>query len=115
MDVDVEIDVRDTALLVLVRATFMPAPVAGKGVADIGKLQTSPLRQLAGTLAAELPRQHGFLAILVGTDDMRTQFAAPVAVAANHLLPGEDGVAEDGVGSGRHGSNGPVIDSTRHI
>jgi hypothetical protein len=37
------------------------------------------------------------------------------AIAADHLLLGEDGIAEEGVAGGGHGPNGPVIDSTRHI
>jgi hypothetical protein len=103
VDVDVEVDLRDAALLALVRTAFMPAPVAGAGVADIGELEAPPLRELARALAAELPRQHDLLAILVGADDMGTQFAAMAAVAAGHLLLGEDGVAEEGVGGRGHG------------
>jgi hypothetical protein len=93
---------RDTALLALVRAALMPAPVAGTGVADIGELETPPLRQLATALAAELPRQHDFLAILAGADDMRTELTTIAAVDAGHLLLGEDGIAEEGVGRRGH-------------
>src|SRR6185369_13363389 len=64
------------------------------------------LRQRTGTLAAELPRQHGFLAILVGADDMRTQLAATAAIGAGDLLLGENGVAEEGIGGGGHVRSG---------
>jgi len=72
IDIDVEVDLRDTALLGLVRSAFMPTPVTGTAVADRLELEAAPLRQFARTLAAELPGQHDLLAILVGADDMRT-------------------------------------------
>jgi hypothetical protein len=49
-----------------------------------------------------LPRQHGFLALPVGAENKRAKFAMTTAVAADHLLLGKDGVAEDGVGEGGH-------------
>jgi hypothetical protein len=49
-----------------------------------------------------LPRQHGFLAILVGANDERAKLAMTIAVAADHLLLGKNGVSEDGVGGRGH-------------
>jgi hypothetical protein len=50
----------------------------------------------------QLPGQHDFLAVFVGADDMPSQLATIAGVTASHLLFGEDGVAEEGVGGGGH-------------
>jgi len=47
MNIDVEIDLGDALLRRLVRGAFMPAPVAGAGISDVGQPQTPPLRQRA--------------------------------------------------------------------
>ena len=94
VNVDVEIDVADAGLLGAMRTALMPAAITRAGILHIGKSQTPPLRQLAAAFAGELPGQHGFLAALVGADDVRAQFAAATVIAAHHLLLGKDGVAE---------------------
>src|SRR5665213_3575415 len=104
VNVAVEIDPGHAFLRRLVRAALMPSAMPRPGVPDIGKFQAPPLRQLAAALPAKLPRQHGFLAFLVGANDVRTQFANASAITADHLLLGEDGVAEEGVGGA-----GPVV------
>jgi hypothetical protein len=103
MNVDVEIDFADAGLRRAMRAALVPAAIAGARIPDIGKFQASPLRQLAAAFAAELPGQYDFLAALVGADDVWTQFACATTIAAHHLLPGEDGVAKEGVGGVGHG------------
>ena len=65
--------------------------------------KTAPLRQPARTVAAELPGQHDLVAIPVGADDVRAQFARTAFIAADNLFFGEDCVAENGVGGARHG------------
>ena len=102
MNVDVEVDVADASLNRTMGATLMPAAIARAGVFDIGKPEAPPLRQPAAAFPAELPRQYGFLAILVGTDDVGTHFAGATTIGANHLLPREDRIAEKGVGRTWH-------------
>ena len=85
VDVDVEIDVADASLLAAMRAALVPRPFARLSAADIGKAETSPLRQSAAALARELPRQHDFLAASVAPDDMRAELARTPVVAANNL------------------------------
>jgi hypothetical protein len=102
VNVDVEIDPDHAFLRRLVRTALIPPATTCPGVPDIGEFQTPPLRQLAAAFSAKLPRQHGFLAVLVGADDVRTQFANASAIAADHLLLAEDGVAEEGIGGAGH-------------
>ena len=102
MNVDIEIDPGHALLRRLVRAALMPAAISCAGISDIGDFQASPLRQLAAAFPTELPRQHGFLAILVGADDVRTQFARAAVVGAGHLLLGKDRVTEEDVGGAGH-------------
>jgi len=102
VNVDVEIDPGHALLRRLVRAALVPAAIACASVSDIGQFQASPLRQLAAAFPAELPRQHGFLAVLVGADDVGTQFARAAVIDAGHLLLGEDRVAEQDVGGAGH-------------
>ncbi len=45
VNVDVEIDIADAGLRRAMRAALMPASPARAGIADIGQLQASPLRQ----------------------------------------------------------------------
>jgi hypothetical protein len=106
VNVDVEIDLADASLLGPVRAAFVPAAIARAGIPDIGKPQASPLRQLARTFPGELPRQHDLFAAFVGADDVRTQFAHAAVIAADDLLFGEDGVAEEVIGGAGHGRKG---------
>src|ERR1700722_1443565 len=102
MDVDIEINLGDAFLLRLVRAARVPAAAARADMVDIGQFQAAPLRQLSAAFAGELPGQDDLFAALVGTDDVRTQFAMPTVIATKHLLLGEDSVAEERVGSVRH-------------
>src|SRR6478672_2902066 len=102
MDVDIEIDRTDAGLLGAMRAALVPAAVAQAGIAHIGEPQAAPLRQPARALAGELPGKDDLFAILVGADDVRAQFAETAVIAADHLLLGEDGVAEEDVGSAGH-------------
>jgi hypothetical protein len=111
VNVDIEIDLADAGLFGPMRTAFMPAAIAGAGVPDIGKPQAAPLRQLAAAAAGELPGQHNLFAGPVGADDVRTEFAGAAAIAADHLLLGEDGVAEEGVAGARH--CGAVADKLR--
>jgi hypothetical protein len=103
VNVDVEIDSDDAFLRRLVRAALMPTARTCPGVPDVGEFQAPPLRQLAAAFAVKLPRQHGVLAVLVGADNMRTQFAMASAVSADHLLLAENGFAEEGIGRAGHG------------
>ena len=103
MDIDIEIDLADAGLRRAVGAAFMPAPIAGARFPDVGQFQTPPLRQLAAAFAGKLPGQHDFFTALVGADDVRAQFARASLIAADHLLLGEDGVAEESVGGAGHG------------
>ena len=106
VDVDVEMNVRHTGLFGPVRPALVPGPDTAACIADIGKPKALPgpaSWKLALTdFAGKLPRQHGFLALLVGAEDKRAKFAMTTAIAADHLLPGEDGVAEEGVSGGGH-------------
>jgi hypothetical protein len=103
VNVDVEIDIGHAFLRRLVGAAFMPAPIAGAGVPDIGQSQAPPLWQRARTFSGELPRQHDLFAAFVGADDVRADFAGTAVIAAHDLLFGEDGVAEEGIGGAGHG------------
>ena len=102
MNVDVEINVRHAFLFGFVRATFHPGPGAAACIANLGKPEALPgpaSRKLAfADFAGKLPRQHRFLTLLVGPEHKRAKLAMMTAVAADHLLFGEDGVAENGVG-----------------
>jgi hypothetical protein len=102
VNVDVEIDIADAGLLRAVRAALMPAASARTSVSDVCHFQTSPLRQPAAAFAGELSGQYGFLAVLVGADDMRTQFAREAVVGADHLPFGKDRIAEESVGGAGH-------------
>ena len=102
VNVDVEVDVTDAGLRGAVRAALVPWPVTRAGVSDFGKPQASPLRQLAATFSGKLPRQYGFLAALVGAQDMGTQFAMAAFIGADHLLFGQDRIAEQGVSGAGH-------------
>ena len=94
MNVDVDIDVADAGLRRAMRAALMPAAPARAGIADIGQLQASPLRQRPRALAAELPGQHDLFAASIGADDVRAQLAKPAVIAADNLLLAENGVAK---------------------
>jgi len=107
VNVDVEIDRGHALLRRLVRAALVPPATACSGVSDVGEFQAPPLRQLAAALSGELPRQHGFLASPVGANDVRTQFAMASVIGAEHLLLGEDGVAEEGVDGAGHSEKYP--------
>src|SRR3981189_1169222 len=109
VDVDIEIDLADTGLLRTMRAAFVPAAIAGARIPDVGQSQTPPLRQLAAAFASELPGQHDLFAALAGADDVRTQFVRAAVIAADHLLPGEDGVAEESVGGAGHRQNNVLV------
>src|SRR5882757_290710 len=98
VDVDIEINLADAGLRRAVGAAFMPAAVAGARFPNVRQFQTSPLRQLTAAFAGKLPGQHDLFTVLAGPDDVRTQFAPAAVIAADHLLPGEDGVAEEIVG-----------------
>ena len=113
MNVDVEIDLGHALLRCLVRAALMPAAVACASVPDIGEFQAPPLRQPAAAFPAKLPRQHGLIAVLVGANDVGAQFAGAAAVDADHLLLGEDRVAEDGVTGAWH--RGAVADKLSFV
>jgi hypothetical protein len=102
VDVDIEIDVADASLHRAVGSALVPETITRANISDIGKFQTPPLRQSAAAFSGELPRQHDFFATSVRADDMRTQFASTAAIAADHLLFAEDGVAEEGVGLAGH-------------
>jgi hypothetical protein len=52
------------------------------------------LRQFSAAVAAELPRQHHFLAVPAGADNVRAEFATAAIVAADHLLLPQDRFAE---------------------
>src|SRR5580704_18252495 len=102
MDVDIEINLGDAFLLRLVRAARMPPAASCTGMAHISQFETTPLRQLPAAFTGELPGQHDLFAVLVGSDDVRTQFATPAIIGAEHLLLAEDGVAKERVGGARH-------------
>jgi hypothetical protein len=103
VNVDVEIDVADAGLRRTVRTAFVPAAIAGAGVADVDEFQTPPLWQPAAAFPGKLPRQHRFFAAPAGADDVRTQFSILAVIGTDHLPFAEDGVAEQGVGGGGHG------------
>jgi hypothetical protein len=100
VNIAVDVDIDNATLLAPARAAFLPAPRACTRVADICQLEAPPLRQFTKTLAAELPGESGFLAILAGADDMWTDLPMMTAVGADQLLLGEDGIAEQGVDGG---------------
>jgi hypothetical protein len=104
VNVDVEVNVYNAFLFGPVRLALVPGPDTAARIPDIGKPKALPgasLRKLAlANLAGKLPRQQSFLALLVGAENKRTKLAMTPAIAANHLLLGEDGGAEEGV-SGR--------------
>ena len=102
VDVDIEIDVADASLHRAVGSALVPEAIARASISDIGKFQTPPLRQSAAAFSGELPRQHDLFTALVGADDVRAQFARASLIAADHLLLGEDGVAEEIVGGAGH-------------
>src|SRR5437879_13573968 len=102
MNIYIEIELADASLLGLVRATLVPAAIPRAGIPDIGQPQATPLRQLAGTFTGKLPRQHDLFAAFVGADDVRAQFAMAAFIGADHLLLGEDGVAEELVSGAGH-------------
>ena len=80
----------------------MPPAFSRAGIFDVGEFETSPLRQASAAFTGKLPGEHHFFTALVGADDVRTQFAMPSLIAADHLLLGEDGVAEEIVGGAQH-------------
>jgi len=82
----------------------VPSPAAQVCGLDLGESQTAPLRQLAAVRSGKLPGQHDLLAVLVGANDVRTQFAVGAVVCADDLLSSEDRVAEEGVGWAWHGA-----------
>jgi hypothetical protein len=80
----------------------MPAAIACAGVSDVGEFQASPLRQLAAAFPGELPRQHGFLAVFVGANDVGTQCARAAVIGAHDLPHGKDRISEEDVGGRGH-------------
>jgi hypothetical protein len=94
VNVDVDVDVANASLLGAVSASRVPWPVTRISISDVGKPQAPPLRQLAAALSGELLRQHDFLTTLVETQDMRAQFAVAAFIGADHLLFGQDRIAE---------------------
>jgi hypothetical protein len=102
VNVDVEIDVADASLHSAVRASLAPWPITKAGISDVGKSQASPLRQLAAAFSGKLPRQYGFLATLVETQNMWAQFAMAAFISADYLLFSQDCIAEYGVSGASH-------------
>jgi len=105
MDIHVEVDHIDTALVVLMGWSGVPDAVTRFRIVNLTQLETPPFaagRQMRTRPAAELERQHHLRTILVA-DDVRAQLARMAVVGARHLLLPQDGIAEGAIGGGWHG------------
>lgn len=113
MNIDVEIDLGDAALRRQMRAAGLPRAFARASITNIGEPEAFPLRHAAAVaLAAELPREHHLVAGPAVADDVRAELAHLATIGASHLLLGENGVAEEGVGGGAHCGLPIILDSS---
>src|SRR5262245_61329393 len=106
VDVDVEVHLRNAALLPPVRTTGMPRPVASSDVAHLGDQEAAPFsaaRQRLAAHTAELESEQLFLAVRVAKN-VRAQVAVVAVVVAGDLLFGKNGFPDEPVGRARHHS-----------
>jgi len=103
VDVDVEVDVRNTTLARSCASRLMQRPRGRGALLTLASLRHR-IAAACAALAAELPRQYGFLAILVGADDMRTPVRADNRRSCRSPACSRGWVAEEGVGGEGIGS-----------